>query len=111
MSSKIDFDANAEANLDKPRNKISDRKIQGTPEKGAISDVIGTGDNARNSFVWIAIRWSFIVGVVLCVGIFFHPAYCKADSGNQFFEDVKAVWGIFVPIITMALGYAFGKSK
>jgi hypothetical protein len=21
------------------------------------------------------------------------------------------VWGIFVPIITMALGYAFGKSK
>jgi len=112
MTSKIAFDQgkNSEhAGGEKSRSKLSSKKIQGVPEKGKIGEVIGTGENARNSFVWIAIRWSFIVGGLLCVGIFLHPTYCKSDASDLFFEDIKAVWGIFVPIITMALGYAFGK--
>lgn len=113
MASKIIFDQakNAEAEAAKPRSKFVDKKLLGTPEKGRIGELIGTGENAQNSFVWIAIRWSFIVGGLLCFGLFLHPSYCKSDASEQFLEEIKAIWGIFVPIITMALGYAFGKGS
>jgi hypothetical protein len=75
---------------------------------GTIHDMIGTGQNAQLSIVWMTITWSFVIAVIL-TGLLFALVVCYKDFA--YFDNVKDVWSIFVPIITLALGYAFGKSS
>ena len=88
-----------------PRSKLNRKDIAGT-----ISKRIGTGKNARDSFIWMTITWSFYVagGVTL---LLFVRAVMTCFQGTDFVEDIKSVWSLFVPIITLALGYAFGKGE
>jgi hypothetical protein len=75
---------------------------------GRITETIGTGENAKNSIVWMTITWSFFIASVLSL-LFF--ALVVAEKNFNYLENIKSVWSIFIPIITLALGYAFGKSK
>lgn len=75
---------------------------------GKITDTIGTGENAKNSIVWMTITWSFSIASALSL-LFFSLVVAYRDF--NYIENIKSVWSIFVPIITLALGYAFGKSK
>jgi len=75
---------------------------------GSIQATIGTGDNAKNSIVWMTITWSFVIASILSL-LMFSLVVCYKDF--EYLEHIKTVWSIFVPIITLALGYAFGKSQ
>lgn len=75
---------------------------------GKITHNIGTGENAKNSIVWMTIRWSFIVPGTMSLLLFI---LVLAEKDLKYTEEIKTVWAIFIPIITLALGYAFGKSK
>jgi hypothetical protein len=75
---------------------------------GRITETIGTGENAKNSIVWMTITWSFFIASAMSL-LFFSLVVCYKDF--SYIESIKSVWSIFVPIITLALGYAFGKSK
>ena len=79
-----------------------------TQHSGRITETIGTGENARNSIVWMTITWSFFIASAMTL-LFFALVVCYKDF--QFVDHIKSVWSIFVPIITLALGYAFGKSQ
>lgn len=78
------------------------------PIPGALAQHIGSGEHAQNSIVYRTILWSFIGGgalsaasiVIACVGGKPSPL-----------AEVKEVWSIFAPLITLALGYIFGKGK
>lgn len=86
------------------------RKIP-TPKSniaGKITANIGSGENAKNSIVWMTITWSFITAGVLSL-LLFSLAVCDRDF--KYLEEIKSIWSIFIPIITLALGYAFGKSQ
>lgn len=89
------------------KTQLSHRKLRGTAKAGKIADIIGDGDNAKNSFVWIAVRWSFIIGGLITSALFIRSGCVNVNI----FEDIKGVWDIFIPVITLALGYAFGKGK
>lgn len=93
------------------RTGITSRKVSGAPSEGKIAQTIGGGDNAKNSFIWVTIRWSFLIGAITSLAIYFRPVYCQADLHENLLADIKAVWAIFMPIITLALGYSFGKGK
>lgn len=74
-----------------------------------ISREIGTGDAAKDSFVYLTIRWSFLVGAITTLAIFVKGFMsCPPDDS---IEMVKNVWSVFMPVITLALGYAFGKGR
>jgi hypothetical protein len=75
---------------------------------GTIQATIGTGANAKDSIVWMTITWSFVIASCLSL-LLFSLVVCFKDF--KFLEEVKTVWSIFIPIITLALGYAFGKSQ
>ncbi|WP_141230129.1 hypothetical protein [Pseudomonas sp. Irchel 3A5] len=75
---------------------------------GSIQATIGTGDNAKNSIVWMTITWSFVIASTLSLLMF---SLVVAYKDFLYLEHIKTVWSIFVPIITLALGYAFGKSQ
>lgn len=76
---------------------------------GAISDIIGSGKHAQAAIVWQTIKWSFIAGSAFSV-VFFLFAWC-AEKKNPPTDDIKMIWSIFIPVITLALGYIFGKGK
>ncbi|WP_375123565.1 hypothetical protein [Pseudomonas sp. LW8] len=75
---------------------------------GRIAANIGTGENARNAIVWMTITWSFIIASGLSVLLF---SLVVADKDFKYLEQIKSVWTIFIPLITLALGYSFGKSQ
>lgn len=78
------------------------------PIAGKIAENIGTGENAKNSIVWMTITWSFVIACVMTLLVL----VAASIAGNKaYMDDVKGIWALFIPIITLALGYAFGKSK
>ncbi len=96
----------------KPKQSgVNKSPVSGKPSEGEITKQIGSGDNARNSIIWVTIRWSFVIATLISVGIYFRPVYCQAEYPGDLVSDVKSVWAVFMPVITLALGYAFGRTK
>ncbi|MDD2782033.1 hypothetical protein [Sulfuricurvum sp.] len=98
-------------NSNNSKSKPPYKKVSGTPSEGTITKTIGTGDNAKNSLVWITIQWSFIIGSFITLGIYLYAIYFQSEARNNLLEDIKSIWSIFIPLITLALGYTFGKGK
>lgn len=82
---------------------------------GTISKTIGTGENAKNSIVWMTITWSFCIasGITACIFILLLITYFNTDKEyfNNLIKHSFSMWSIFTPIITLALGYAFGRNE
>ncbi|ELX4126671.1 hypothetical protein AB9W56_004264 [Vibrio vulnificus] len=112
--SKINIDAIKETEEPQPRRKKS--TISGDVP-GSVSYSIGTGKHAQDSVVWLTIRWSFILGLVLSLVLVVFMWPVAPDGVHPPIEAVfpieqlKTIWAIFVPIVTLALGYMFGKGK
>jgi hypothetical protein len=78
------------------------------PIPGSITQQIGSGEHARNSIVYRTILWSFIGGGLLSAASM-ALALCLGKPAP--IGDLKDIWSIFVPMITLALGYVFGKGR
>lgn len=75
----------------------------------SIPDKIGKGDDAKNSVVWHVITYSLtiyscIVAALLVIDVF-------SNGGQSALNIVKDSWAVFTPIITLSLGYMFGKKE
>jgi hypothetical protein len=79
-----------------------------TPIAGTVTHQIGTGDNAQNAIVYRTILWSFVAGGIFSLAAFGHAVLKSSPSP---LSEIKDVWAIFAPLITLALGYLFGKGK
>tara|TARA_B110000093_G_C12801918_1_gene339216 strand:- start:44 stop:370 length:327 start_codon:yes stop_codon:yes gene_type:complete len=79
---------------------------------GRITKTIGRGDDARNSFVYLTLRWAFFIGAGITILIVINKWFFEKDKMvPNIMGDISSTWKIVVPLITLALGYAFGKSK
>ena len=90
-----------------PRLNVGENSIS-TPIPGVVTQMIGSGEHAQNSIVYRTILWSFIGGGLLS-GASVVIALTRGSATP--FGDVKDVWAIFAPLITLSLGYLFGKGK
>lgn len=80
-------------------------------KKGTITDTIGTGDNAKNSLIYVCIHWCFLAAALLTLFVVLNNWFFRQNEKvPDFVEDIRTVWMIFLPVVTLALGYAFGKS-
>lgn len=86
-------------------------RIEVVHSKGdeSIPDKIGKGDDAKNSVVWHVITYSLtiyscIVAALLVIDV-------VNNGGSSSLTIVKDSWAIFTPIITLTLGYMFGKKE
>lgn len=78
------------------------------PIPGAVTQQIGSGEHAQNSIVYSTILWSFIGGGALSAA----SVIIALINGNpSAFSEVKDIWSIFAPLITLSLGYVFGKGR
>ena len=89
----------------KPAGSVTSKEIA-----GKIAGHIGTGRNAKDSFIWMTITWSFYIatGISLLV---FARSFFAVSEGENLLDSIIQIWSVFVPIITLALGYAFGKGE
>ncbi|WP_279143183.1 hypothetical protein [Photobacterium phosphoreum] len=99
---------NLDSNLKSPNTKT---KITDKPLVGRIGKEIGTGQNAKDSFIWMTIRWSFIAASTLSLIVTIKLLFLTSEFNVQMLNSLADIWSIFTPIITLALGYAFGKGQ
>lgn len=83
--------------------------VSGRQNDDNIPGKIGKGDDAKNSVVWHVITYSLtiyscIVAALLVIDI-------VGNDGKSALTIVKDSWAIFTPIITLSLGYMFGKNE
>ncbi|EPT5086550.1 hypothetical protein ACVUCS_003451 [Salmonella enterica subsp. enterica] len=82
---------------------------------GKITEHIGTGEQAKDSFVWLTLKYCFCMAFVFSVClmlVYFHFSFDNGEPEKiDIISDLKDVWSIFTPMVTLALGYAFGKRE
>jgi len=92
------------------RSNLSPEQLPDT--HGKITDTIGTGEVAKDSIIYLVIKWSFISGTIISSLLIVNNwLFRENEKVPDLTNDIKATWSIVIPIITLALGYAFGKSK
>lgn len=113
---EITLDTDKSSDKEEASKKISSVNTQSLKNieiVGKITQQIGTGDNAKHSIIWTTIRWCFVIASVITGIIFVFLGYSYASDRCGEIDDLKkfilTVWSVFTPIITLALGYAFGK--
>lgn len=101
------------------KNSISKNQVDN--DSGYITSKIGKGENAKNSIVWTIIIWCLAVpaiitlyyGVTIWIIYFFDGIQWdqKIEQVRETREQIIKIWGMFFPIITLALGYIYGNKK
>ncbi len=91
--------------------KMSDKNLLSAQDlPGKISYWIGSGKYARSAIIWSPIMLCFAA----CILFFIFSIICVflfEDKADIFLKNIKPIVSIFIPIITLALGYFFGKHE
>lgn len=80
---------------------------------GKINTLIGTDGHAKHSIATIVIIGAFAAIIIVTLLVIINY-WCFRDCENKvpdIVSDLKTIWEIVVPIITLVLGYEFGKSE
>lgn len=91
------------------RNQSDDQQIRWQVPK--IPQILGEGDNAKHSIVYLVLKWAFISATVITAFVIINYWFFR-DCDNKvpaITDDLKVIWEIVTPIITLTLGYEFGK--
>jgi len=92
---------------------INAKQFENLKIVGKITEQIGTGDDAKHSIIWTTIRWCFIIASAISLILFIFLGFAYYNNNQSEIVELKkfifSIWSIFTPIITLALGYAFGK--
>lgn len=91
---KNDFELEAQQKQFNHENELKDKEI------GWIGKFFGTGDNSSKNIAVLLCLVLMIGGTVIsCIAYF-------ADKDTQF---IGLVWNKILPVVTLSLGYIFGK--
>lgn len=94
-------------------NQNSKQSFWNKDKIGKINHYLGTGRNAKDSIIYLVIKYSFIVagGITVLVIINYWLFRDNDNKVPNIVSDMKVIWEIVTPIITLALGYAFGRNE
>ncbi|CAM4393044.1 MULTISPECIES: hypothetical protein [Klebsiella pneumoniae complex] len=106
------------SDTDKPKSSqpsVNSESKSGMSYPGSIAAQIGTGEHAKDSFIWMILKYCFYLGAIFSGGMmlaYFHYVFDRNEPDKiDIIAALKDVWSIFTPILTLALGYAFGKRE
>lgn len=95
------------------QQKNGNKRDHGKWIYGTINKIVGSGENAKHSIVTITIICAFTSILIVTILVVINY-WCFRDCENKvpdIIGDLKNIWEIVTPIITLALGYEFGKSE
>ena len=91
-------------------SKVAPGKSKLSPDiPGKIAQQIGSGKYAQAAIAWHTVKWCFVTGLILTALQFISSVFIEKKGFS--IEDVKGLWSIIIPVITLVLGYMFGKGK
>ncbi|AYO66871.1 TPA: hypothetical protein MM166_000260 [Klebsiella pneumoniae] len=73
----------------------------------SIAKVIGEGENAKNSVVWKIITYTLYMYTAVISVMMINDIY--RYGGLNCINIIKDTWATYSPILTLSLGYMFGK--
>lgn len=93
-------------------NSSSGGKLADNNTGGKITEFIGKGEDAKNTFVYLTLTWAFKAGICITILIFVNGwIFRQNEKVPDVIGEVSTAWDFIIPLVTLALGYAFGKSK
>lgn len=98
----------ASANEKFGNGKIRKNSIQ---SDGLINRLTGSGENAKNGISTLVIISLFLTGIILTILVCREYWGTECQEPIPMLDSIKGVWGIITPILTLILGYVFGKGK
>lgn len=72
-----------------------------------MADNVGTGRHAQTNIIWYIVSATFVVFSCICSALVVMSIY--GYEIKTLLDSIKDIWGVFTPILTLALGYLFGK--
>lgn len=91
---------------------LNGQKEQSTPNRaGLMQKLFGYGADAKYGISGIVILCLFIVGVIFSVIICIDYWFFQENSSAKISDELKNVWSIITPLLTLTLGYIFGRTK
>lgn len=96
------------ANIIVPEVKTSKAKGRRDYE-GNMSDSVGVGKHAKTNIIWYVVSATFVIFSCIALALIILMVY--GYKINDITQSIKDIWGIFTPILTLALGYLFGEQK
>lgn len=82
-------------------------KQERTDRTGLLSEPVGTGKHARTNIIWYIISATFVIFAAISSALMIMTIY--GVEIKTLSDSIKEMWGMFTPIITLALGYLFGR--
>ncbi|EOD9923963.1 TPA: hypothetical protein RST62_005400 [Klebsiella pneumoniae] len=101
-----EFNGTIKNEIAKDKASFSDAN-RGSALSNSIAKVIGEGDNAKNSVVWKIITYTLymysgVIAIMMANDIYRY-------GGINCVSIIKDTWATYSPILTLSLGYMFGK--
>lgn len=88
--------------------KLNSKSVQ---SQGIMNRLTGTGENAKNGISTLVIILLFVTGIILTIAVCYEYWGTECKEPISMLDSVKGVWGIVTPLLTLILGYVFGKGK
>lgn len=94
-------------------DKYGNGRVNGNPiqSDGFINKLTGTGENAKNGISTLVVICLFVTGIILTILVCYEYWGKQCQEPISMLDSVKGVWGIVTPLLTLILGYVFGKGK
>lgn len=117
-SGSVSIDPDPETNnggSEKKKTKVTAKKgIERTAESEEQRRSFIDSEDAKETVVWFIIKFTLTLCGCITAGIFFIDAIVNKESitsSKDVISDIKSLWETFFPIITLSLGYLFGKTQ
>lgn len=93
-------------NFTPPNSRVKTRKKKDL-SPGNLSNNVGVGKHAKTNIIWYIVSATFVIFSCIAASLVILIIY--GYQITDITQSIKDVWGIFTPILTLALGYLFGE--
>lgn len=90
------------------------RKGGWNEQKGSIPNYLGTGEDAKNSILYLFLKYTFwftLTIIIIYTLVYVAHVWFFRSIENNFLTGMLDILKVVIPLITLALGYVFGQSK
>ncbi|MGM9984297.1 MAG: hypothetical protein ACI38O_06380 [Fibrobacter intestinalis] len=104
-----DISGTAESSQGKITKK--ETKADADNKYGLMQRLFGCGSDAKFGIAGIGIIGVLVIGFLSSIEICINYWIFDSKQNYRFSEELKNTWTTFIPVLTLALGYIFGRGK